>query len=120
MEEKRRFVRIDWPVVVHYKTLEEPATQDQIVGSDISEGGLSFTVYEKLLKGTNLDMEVQVPFDSMPIFAKARIVWIKKTGEEHANVFEVGVEFIEVDPEDQKRLKMYIKNEIKQRRLTLE
>lgn len=44
MQEKRKFVRISWPVVVKYKTLEEPFTEDQIVGSDISEGGVAFTV----------------------------------------------------------------------------
>jgi len=114
MEEKRKFVRINWPVVVHYKTLEEPTTQDQIVGKNISEGGVSFIVYEKLIKGTTLDMQIQIPFDSMPIFTKAKVVWIRKTGEEHAKIFEVGVEFIEVDPRDQKRFKMYINNEIKE------
>lgn len=113
MEEKRKFVRIEWPVVVQYKALDEPCTQDQIVGRDISEGGVSFVVYERLAKGTRLDMQVQVPFDSMPIFTKGTVVWIKKIGEEHTKTFEVGVEFTEVDVRDQKRLKMYINNEIK-------
>lgn len=116
MEERRKFVRIDWPVIVRYKTIEEPSTGDQIVGRDISEEGVSFTVYEKLVKGTDLDIEINVPFDSMPIFAKAKVMWIRKVGEEHAKVFEVGVNFIEVDPRDQKRLRMYINNEIKTRR----
>ena len=116
MEEKRRFVRIEWPVVVQYKTLEEPLTQDQIVGKDISESGVCFIVYERLTKGTKLDIQIQTPFDSLPVFAKGKIAWIRKVGEEHARTFEVGVEFTEVDPRDQKRLKMYIDNEIKNRR----
>jgi c-di-GMP-binding flagellar brake protein YcgR len=115
MQEKRRFVRIEWPVVVQYKALEEPSTQDQIVGRDISEGGVSFTVYERLTKGTKLDMQVQFPFDSMPIFAKGEIAWIRKAGEEHSKAFEIGVSFIEVDSKDKKRFKMYIENEIKAR-----
>ncbi len=116
MEEKRRFVRIEWPVLVHYKTLEDPATEDQIVAKAVSEGGVSFTVYEKLTKGTKLDMQIQVPFDSMPMFVKAKVVWIKKSAEELGKVFEVGVEFLEVDPRDQKRLKLYINNEIQSRK----
>ena len=116
MEEKRKFVRIEWPVVVEYKTLEEPYTQDQIVGRDISEGGVCFTVYERLLKGTKLDIQVRVPFDSMPIFVKGKIVWIKKLGGQHDRIFEVGVSFTEVGPKDEKRLKMYIENEIKARK----
>lgn len=116
MEEKRRFVRIEWPIIVQYKALEEPSTQDQIVGRDISEGGVSFTVYERLPKGTMLDMQIQVPFDSMPLFAKGSIVWVKKVGEEHAKTFEVGVGFTEIDPRDQKRLKMYISKEMKEKK----
>lgn len=115
MEEKRRFVRIEWPVVVQYKTLEEPFTEDQIVGRNISEGGVSFIVYERLQKDTKLDIEIQVPFDSLPVFAKGRIAWVKKIGEKHAKTFEVGIEFTEIDLYDKERLKMYIDNEIRQR-----
>lgn len=114
MQEKRKFVRVQWPIVVQYKTLEEPYTKDQIVGSDISEGGISFTAYERLSKGITLDMQIQVPFDSMPIFAKGRVTWVKNLGEEHQKTFEIGLEFTEVEPRDQKRLKMYIESEIKQ------
>ncbi|MFC1666904.1 PilZ domain-containing protein [Candidatus Omnitrophota bacterium] len=120
MEEKRRIVRIQWPVVVQYKTIEEPYSQDQIVGKDISEGGVCFIVYERLTKGTGLDMQIQIPFDSMPIFVKGKVAWIKKIGGEHTKTFEVGVEFVEVDPRDQKRFNMYINNEIKQRKLKSE
>jgi c-di-GMP-binding flagellar brake protein YcgR len=115
MEEHRKFVRINWPIVVQYKTLQEPFTQDQIKGTDISEGGVRFVVYERLPKGSELDMQIQIPFDSMPIFAKGAIVWIKNIGEDHARAFEVGVSFTDVEPRDKKRLKMYIDNEMKER-----
>lgn len=116
MQEKRRFVRIQWPVIVLYTTLEEPFTEDQIVGKDISEGGVSFIVYERLAKGTKLNMQIQTPFDSLPIFAKGKVVWIRDIGREHEKTFEVGVEFTEIDSKDQKRLKMCIENEIRERR----
>ena len=88
MEEKRKFVRIDWPCVVQYKVLDEPSTQDQIIGKNISEGGISFTVYERLPKWTKLDMQIQIPFDSMPIFVKGKVVWINKVGGEQGKTFE--------------------------------
>jgi len=116
MQEKRRFVRIQWPVIVLYTTLEEPFTKDQIVGKDISEGGVSFIVYERLAKGTKLDMQIQTPFDSLPIFAKGKVAWIRDIGQEHEKTFEVGVEFTEIDLKDQKRLKMYVENEIRDRK----
>jgi len=116
MQEKRKFVRIDWPIVVQYKALEEPCTEDQIVSKDISEGGISFIVYERLPKWTRLDMQIQVPFDSMPIFVKGKVVWVKKVTGAPTKAFEAGVIFSEVDPKDQKRLKTYIENELKTRR----
>jgi len=117
MEEKRRFVRIDWPVVVQYKTLEEPITKDQTLGRDISENGISFVVYERLPKGTRLDIQIQTPFDSLPIFVKGKVSWIRALGEESKKTFEVGVEFIEIDQKDQRRLREYIDTQIKQKRL---
>ncbi|NQV04056.1 MAG: PilZ domain-containing protein [Candidatus Omnitrophica bacterium] len=115
MEEKRKFVRISWPVLVQYRTLEEPFTRDQSIGKDVSEGGVSFTVYERLAKGMALDMQIQTPFDSLPIFVKARVAWIRNVGEEHEKRFEVGVNFTDVDSKDRKRLKACIDNEIRQR-----
>jgi hypothetical protein len=115
MEENRKFVRIEWPVVIKYKTIEEPSAQDQILGKDISESGARFIVYERLTKGTKLDFQLEVPFDSMPISAKGEIAWIKKIGGEDSKTFEVGAAFKGVSQNDQKRLRMYIENEIKER-----
>jgi c-di-GMP-binding flagellar brake protein YcgR len=119
MEENRKFVRIEWPVIIKYKTVEEPSAQDQIVGKDISEGGARFIVYERLMKGTKLDIQLEVPFDSMPMLAKGEVSWIKKIGDEDSKIFEVGVVFKGISQIDQKRLKMYIENEIKERRSKL-
>ena len=116
MEENRKFVRIEWPVIIKYKTIEEPHIQDHIVSKDVSEGGARFVVYERLMKGTKLDIQLEVPFDSMPIFAKGEVTWIKKIGSENAKTFEIGVVFTQVDEKEQKRLKVYIENEIKERR----
>jgi c-di-GMP-binding flagellar brake protein YcgR len=118
MEENRKFVRIEWPVIIKYKTIEEPSIQDHIVSKDVSEGGARFVVYERLMQGTKLDIQLEVPFDSMPIFATGEVMWIKKVGEENSKMFEVGVVFKGVSQIDQKRLKMYIENEIKERRKT--
>lgn len=117
MKEKRKFVRIDWPVVVEYKTLEEPCTKDQVFGKNISMGGVSFIAYERLPKGAKLDMQLVLPFDSMPISAKAKVVWVEKIGEEAVKSFKVGVEFVKIDGRDEQRLDMYIGKEIKDRNI---
>jgi c-di-GMP-binding flagellar brake protein YcgR len=116
MEESRKFIRIEWPVIIKYKTVEEPSAQDQIVGKDISEGGARFIVYERLMKGTKLNIQLEAPFDSMPMSVTGEVAWIKKIGDENSKMFEVGVVFKGINPADQKRFKMYIENEIKERR----
>ena len=115
MEENRKFVRIEWPVIIKYKTIEEPRIQDHIVSKDVSEGGARFVVYERLMKGTKLEIQLEMPFDSMPLHATGEVTWIKKIGEEQAKTFEVGVIFKDIDTKDQKRFKKYIENEIKNR-----
>jgi c-di-GMP-binding flagellar brake protein YcgR len=115
MQENRKFVRIEWPVIIKYKTVEDPHAEDQIVGKDISEGGARFIIYERLVKGTKLEIQLEAPFDPMPILAKGEIAWIKKIGDENSKTFEAGVVFKGISQIDQKRLKMYIENEIKER-----
>jgi len=116
MEETRKFVRIEWPVIIKYKTIEEPYTQDRVVGKNMSEGGACFIVYERLQKGARLDMQIEFPFDTVPIFAKGEVRWVKKIGEELTKAFEVGFMFTEIDPKDQRRFKMYLEKEVKERR----
>ncbi len=116
MEEKRRFVRIDWPVIVKYKLLDEPKSEDRCVGKDISEGGLSFPVYERVSKGSSLSLEIELPFDSMPIFAKGTVAWVREAGQKPARFFEVGIDFKDISLADRKRLRDYIANEIRERR----
>lgn len=118
MEENRKFIRIEWPVVIKYKATEEPRFKDQIVGKNISENGARFIVYEHFSKGTKLDIQLEVPFDPTPIFTKGEAVWINKIGEQNSETFEIGVVFKEITQNDQKRLKMYIENEIKERKKT--
>jgi len=116
MEENRKFIRIEWPVVIKYKAIQEPRFGDESVGKNISEGGARFIVYENFSKGTKLDIQLEVPFDSTPIFTKGETVWINKIGEENSGIFEIGVVFKGTAQNDQKRLKKYIENEIKERR----
>jgi c-di-GMP-binding flagellar brake protein YcgR len=116
MEENRKYIRIDWPVIIKYKTVEEPKAQDQVVSKDVSEGGARFIVYERLARGTKLDIQLEAPFDSLPISITAEVAWIKRIGPEESKAFEIGVSFKSVNTNDQKRFKSYLENEIKDRK----
>jgi len=118
MDENRRYIRIERPVVIKYKATEEFRFEDNSVGKNISEGGARFIVYENFSKGTKLDIQLEVPFDPTPISTKGETVWINRIGVEDSGIFEVGVVFKGTAQNDQKRLKKYIENEIKERNKT--
>ena len=46
---------------------------------------------------------------------KAEVMWVRKAGKEHEKMFEVGVQWTEIDPRDKSRFRVYINNEIKDR-----
>jgi len=94
--------------------LKEQKRRKKPIGDTFVDLGF---VTEKDIAET-LAIQLEVPFDSMPIFATGEVMWIKKVGEENSKMFEVGVVFKGVSQIDQKRLKMYIENEIKERRKT--
>lgn len=113
MQEGRKFIRIEHPIGIRYTTIDAPSTKDHVVSRNISQGGVCFVAYERLPKGTHLDLQLEFPFDSVPVFVKGEVVWIKKIGGEQTKAFEVGVLFNKIETNDQKRFKMYIEKEIK-------
>lgn len=105
MEEKRRYIRIDAPIVVAYEIVNKvPAAKKSII-KDFSEGGIRFPVYEKLEVGAELELSIEIPFDTIPIFAQGQIMWIKALNrEEGREIYDIGVQFREMQTFDKKRL----------------
>ena len=104
MQEKRKYIRIEAPIVVTYKLDRESATKKTIT-KDFSEGGIRFPVYEKLDAGATLEMYIETPFDTIPIFAIGRVVWTKALSvKEGREIYDVGVQFTEMKSFDRKRI----------------
>jgi c-di-GMP-binding flagellar brake protein YcgR len=106
MKEKRKYVRIAVPLVVTYKVIGAPPINKKTVSKDFSEGGLRFTVYEKLDPGTTLELHIETPFDTIPISTNGQIVWIKSLGfrDKDRESYDVGVKFTEMQSFDRKRM----------------
>ena len=69
---------------------------------NIGGGGLRLTSDSEVRRGDTIEVEVDIPCKP-PIFMVCKVVWIKKPalpGEE----FEMGVEFLNIDPLDRETL----------------
>ena len=110
VEERRRFVRLNISVEIQYTVLEKE-TPDELKAKsrNISAGGICIIADEKIATDNILILSIYLPADEMPIIAKGKVVWarpfeIGKEGER----FDVGVEFIEIDPKDRKKIDQYV------------
>ena len=105
MEEKRKYIRIEAPVVVTYKLKDKSRTGKKSITKDFSEGGIRFPVYEELKVGTPLELYVDTPFDTIPIFATGQIVWTKALNTQKGReIYDIGVKFIQMRTFDKKRM----------------
>jgi len=111
MQEKRKYIRIEAPVVVTYKLGGKGVASRKTVTKDFSEGGIRFPVYEKLKIGTAIELYIETPFDTMPIAAAGQIVWTSALStKEGREIYDVGVKFTKMQTFDKKRMAQTARN----------
>lgn len=95
-KERRKFIRLNVYHLVKYKLASQGKWQTAIASiSDISAGGVCLRAEEKIAKGSILQVSINFPQLSSPVFCSAKVVWMKKIGK--ANRFEMGLEFFEIE-----------------------
>ncbi len=105
MEEKRKYIRIAAPMVVNYKLSGKAPVIQKTITKNFSEGGIRFDVYEKLTVGTSLDLRIETPFDTIPIFAIGQVVWSKPLGiKEGREIYDTGVKIVATKAFDKEKL----------------
>lgn len=73
-DEKRKFRRIAARFIVSYRMLEEADNVDISQTKNLSLGGMLLTTNRSFKPGTNLAIEVRLPFDPDPIMIVAKVV----------------------------------------------
>jgi len=107
MEEKRKYIRIQAPIVVTYKLVGKSpgSATKKTISKNFSEGGIRLPIYEKLAVGAPLELHIETPFDTIPIVAVGQVVWSKalsvKQGRE---AYDIGVKFTQMQTFDRKRM----------------
>ncbi|MDD5681047.1 MAG: PilZ domain-containing protein [Candidatus Omnitrophica bacterium] len=99
-KERRVYPRYKASLGIKYKT---PATEGISWVSDVSRGGLRLFLSDKIFEiGNVLQLEISLPGDTAPIFAKGNIAWVKND--------EAGINFNEVKQDDINRIIHYTGN----------
>lgn len=109
MQERRRWWRTTAaPVSLTLRTLQPPWREESTVSQDLSEGGLRFTTLMPLAAGALIELELVLPFDSLPLCVEGNVVWVREQAVRGAPQYEVGVRFFEMSANDRRRLHHYL------------
>lgn len=113
-EERRRFVRLPCAIELDYTIVKKRQTVP--INTDtrnVSLGGASFMSFDRLTPGDTLAVKLTLPGVEKPLAVRARVIWCspkKMRGLESDEVFDTGIEFIEIRSEDRERLNLFILN----------
>lgn len=107
MQERRQFVRLDMRVEVTYTVL--PATQGtRSVTKNIGGGGICFYADEVVPPGTLVQVVMRIPDRELPVTFTGEVIWSERyeviSKGVHRRAGEVGVQFVNIDEEDQQAL----------------
>ena len=98
-EDRRKYPRLNAPI--YYRSAQFFSRRTPVV--NISLGGIRVYSDEGLKIGKRLELELFLP-DKTSIVCTARVVWQKPLPEGAVAKYEVGIEFLEINPDVVERL----------------
>ena len=110
--ERRKSVRIDTSFIVRYTVNEKPNVKLNCRTKDVSSGGMGLLVSERLNEGTVLSLEFLLPDGQVLVKTAGKVVWSSGEFDERNDlgkrVFHMGIEFMDISPDDRSKLVSYI------------
>ncbi|MDD5773799.1 MAG: PilZ domain-containing protein [bacterium] len=115
--ENRRDQRSGKNLFIFYKLKSDTPDKSMAITCNISGNGLMFETERDIFKDEIIDLEIYQPFNQcksiyLSIPVKSKVAWIEKICKnnfhEGENKFKVGMEFIEINKEDRKKIVKYI------------
>jgi hypothetical protein len=101
--ERRKHPRINGRFIVSYRILEEVDNTDLSQTKNISLGGMLLTTNRNFEAGTNLALEIRLPFDPSPIMAIAKVLESKEITKNL--IYDTRLMFLAVDEKHKKIIK---------------
>lgn len=119
MKEKRQSMRIGIKLKTKIKA-EKYGFEGEVNSVNISGGGVMVPITRKLPLGTQVDLEIFLPNEKLPLKTKGKIVWtksfsIRDEGNLPPDELYGGIEFIEftkINQDDEGRLLNFIHLEL--------
>lgn len=111
-EERRKAIRVNIDLFVKYSIQKKLRLKLNGEIRDLSRKGMRLLVNEKLSDETLLFLEFDIPEDKEKISADGKVIWSSGDFDERDDagkrVFQTGVQFINMKPDDDARLSTYI------------
>ncbi len=98
--ERRKHPRISARFIVSYRMLEENNSIDISQTKNLSLGGMLLTTNKQFSPGTNLALEIRLPFDPHPIMVIGRVVDSREITK--ALIYDTRLQFLAVDENHRK------------------
>ena len=93
--EKRKFPRAGGRFVVSYRVFEEANSVDISQTKNLSLGGMLLTTNRQFQAGTNLALEIRLPFDPHPILLMGKVVDSKEISKDM--IYDTRLQFSAID-----------------------
>jgi len=110
--ERRLAFRVNASFVVRYHIERKPSIRLNGYTKDVSSSGMRLVTNEKLSNGTLLLIEFDLPDLKSPISADGKVIWgegkIDERDKMQRRIFQTGIQFVNMKPEDKNKLVSYI------------
>jgi Tfp pilus assembly protein PilZ len=98
--ERRKLPRIPGRFIVSYRILEDKDAVDISQTKNLGLGGMLITTNRRFLEGTNLALEIRLPFDPNPIMLIGKVLDSREITKEL--IYDTRVQFLAVDESHRK------------------
>ncbi|RIH99880.1 PilZ domain-containing protein [candidate division NPL-UPA2 bacterium Unc8] len=111
MKERRRFIRIYMDIPMTYKHLDAEEEVRISTMVNVSHMGLCFLCEENLATGDMLEFTFNLPPGPRTVSVSGKVIWANNLRGKNKSIYEVGVEFVDTDDEDQLTIQQFIQYE---------
>ena len=105
MSEKRRFIRFNVLLDAIARTAEGARRKLKI--NNISKEGVGILCDDAFNMGDDVEMEMMIPGDNMPVLFKGEVAWVADSSYNNAR-YKSGLKFKTIRSEDRNRVLEYI------------
>ena len=107
MQERRRHIRIETPILVEFPHPETMQTERSFT-QDVSETGMRFPTAVRLRIGQEIPLTLGLPFGDPTMHATGEVMWIREIARQGAPQYEIGVRFRWIEDPDRRQLTRHL------------